>query len=197
MLKLHHVCPVHCCLTVHTGFWWYFEEKGRTLRWGYFFKDRKGWFILINMPSKLRGCAAAKTVNTLYTGRLAPCSLTCDSVCQIHLCMLLWQKWLPSTLQPVCCTKVQQSLTNVHQVSWTFKACDVFPTIRHVVNLCIEMSIAFCHMPAYWHTHTHTVLTAIFPGEPGLAGWYVGILTHNIWYWCGISVCPSVTWYCA
>jgi len=26
------------------------------------------------------------------------------------------------------------------------------------------------HKVAYTHTHTHSILTAIFPGEPGLAG---------------------------
>ena len=33
-----------------------------------------------------------------------------------------------------------QSLNNVRQVSRAFRAYDVFPTIRHTVDLCVEMS---------------------------------------------------------
>ena len=70
-----------------------------------------------NVPSNLHVCGCTTAVTLLRMGRLAPHSLACDSMCQIHLCMFLCQKKLPPSFSPF----VAQSLTNVGHVSCAFR----------------------------------------------------------------------------
>ena len=57
--------------------------------------------VTVKVSSKLRANEVAQLPkHPQHTACLAPRSLTCDSVCQVHLCVFLWQKSLRTTFSP-------------------------------------------------------------------------------------------------
>jgi len=89
-----------------------------------------------NVSSKPRTCAAAKTQAAwLRTASLVILCTKSTSLCSPA-----------SNFQPVCCTAVQQSLTNVCQASCAFRTLDFFPTIRHQSLSALKCPVIDCFL---------------------------------------------------